>query len=149
MAYIDAVATNAGFQVTPPTVDNDSVDGILIGNFGKRPRIEFQAKATSRDILRPDGLHFPLPLKNYNDLRIEAINPRILIVLLMPEDINKWLQQTDQELLLRHCAYWKSLKDEQATPNESSVTVQLPLSNIFSSAQLLEMMENTERTGAL
>ena len=143
LSYIEAVASACGFQVVEPRVDRDSVDGILMADFGRRPRIEFQAKATSQDIRRADGLHFPLEIKNYNDLRVEAINPRILIVLLMPDDNVDWLNQTPNELALLHCAYWKCLEAEPNTQNKNTVTVHLP--EIFSSQQLTEMMQRTER----
>ena len=34
LAYIGAVAARAGYQVCEPVVDDDSVDGILIGQAG-------------------------------------------------------------------------------------------------------------------
>ncbi len=149
LSYIEAVASHAGFQVVEPKVDEDSVDGILMGDFGKRPRIEFQAKATSQNILRPDGVHFDLPVKNYEELRLETIVPRILIVMLMPDSPEDWLNQSADELCLRRCAYWRSLRDEPATSNSDSVMVRLPTEYIFDSDRLRWMMEQTERTGAL
>lgn len=149
LAYIEAVASHAGFQVVEPKVDDDSVDGILLGDFGHRPRIEFQAKATARDVVRGQNIHFPLRLKNYSDLRIEVINPRILIVLVMPESLDEWLTQTQDELCLRHCAYWLNLKGKPAVSNADNVTVQVPTANLFSSDRLISMMDATERTGAL
>ena len=149
LAYIEAVASRAGFQVEETKVDLDSVDGALKGDFGRRPRIEFQAKATARDVVRGSHVHFPLSIKNYDDLRDEAINPRILIVLVMPREIDEWVSQTQEELCLRHCAYWMSLRGEPATSNVHNITVQVPLDNVFDSAQLITMMRRTERTGAL
>jgi hypothetical protein len=58
-AYIQAVAAYAGFQVSKPDVDDDSIDGIIMSRIGKRPRIEFQLKATSQDVLKADHLAFP------------------------------------------------------------------------------------------
>ena len=78
LAYVRAVAANAGYQVTRPEMDYDSVDGLLMSDFGRRPRVEFQAKATARDLVRDGYVHYPLSVKNYDDLRIEAISPRIL-----------------------------------------------------------------------
>lgn len=52
IAYIGAVAAHAGYQVVEPPVDDDSIDGTIIGKEGRRPRIDFQAKATARDILK-------------------------------------------------------------------------------------------------
>ena len=149
IGYIESVASVAGFQVSEVTVDQDSVDGVFIGDFGLRPRIEFQAKATARDLVRGDQIHFPLSVKNYNDLRIESINPRILIVLIMPQERTQWIEQTDDEMCLRHCAYWLSLLGRPATRNTNSITVQVPMTNMLSSAQLVDMMQRTERTGAL
>ena len=149
LSYIEAVASYAGFQVEEVKVDLDSVDGTLKADFGMRPRIEFQAKATARDVVRDSHVHFPISVKNYNDLRIETINPRILIVLVMPEEVDGWVNQTDEELCLRHCAYWMSLTGELATPNIDNVTVRVPLGNMFDSDQLTAMMQRTERTGAL
>ena len=149
LSYIEAVASHAGFQVEEVRVDFDSVDGTLKADFGKRPRIEFQAKATARDVVRESNVHFPLSVKNYDDLRLEAINPRILIVLVMPESIDEWINQSDEELCLRYCAYWVSLNGRPASSNQDTITVYLPLVNVFDSAQLTRMMQNTERTGAL
>ena len=149
LAYIEAVASQAGYQVEEIMVDRDSVDGTLKADFGRRPRIDFQAKATAGDVVRQDYVHFPLPVKNYNDLRLEAINPRILIVLVMPESVDDWINQSARELCLRHCAYWMSLDGEPPTPNQNTITVRLPLGSVFNSVQLMDMMQTAERTGAL
>lgn len=149
LSYIEAVASHAGYWVDEPKLDYDSVDGSLKADFGKRPRIEFQAKATSQDIVRGNCIHFPLPLKTYNDLRDDAINPRILIVLIMPQPTDEWLEQTQSALCIRKCAYWMSLKGCPETSNTSSVTVRLPLSNVFNVEQLTDMMQKTESTGAV
>lgn len=149
LAYIRAVAAIAGFQVTKPDLDFDSVDGILIADYGLRPRIEFQAKATTRDVIKQDHIHYPLSVKNYNDLRIEAINPRILIVLILPKESSTWIKQTSDELCIRRCAYWVSLKGLPTVQNVSNVTVQIPLANVLDSPQVAKMMESTEKRGEL
>ena len=140
LAYIRAVAAEAGYQVTRPEPDIDSVDGVLMASFGRRPRIDFQAKATAQDILREDSLHFPIPVKNYNELRADTRTPRILIVVLMPREEHQWLSQTEDELCLRRCAYWLSLEGRLPVPNKSSVSIKIPTTNIFSRTQLCELM---------
>ena len=149
LSYIEAVASHAGFQVVEPKVDHDSVDGTLTADFGRRPRIDFQAKATARDVVREDHIAFPLPVKNYDDLRLEAINPRILIVLLMPQEDRDWIAQTADELCLRHCAYWASLLGRPAVPNISTVTVHVPMTSVLDHDQLVDMMQETEQRGDL
>ena len=145
LAYIRAVAADAGYQVTRPELDTDSVDGILMTDSGRRARIEFQAKATARDVVRESHIHFPLSVKNYNDLRVETINPRILIVLIMPKETQEWINQTIDELCLRHCAYWMSLRGQPATLNTDNITIRLPLTNMLNCNQLAGMMKKTER----
>ena len=39
LSYIRAMAAQAGYQITRPELDNDSVDGTLIADFGRRPRL--------------------------------------------------------------------------------------------------------------
>ena len=149
LAYISAVASQAGVKVDEVNVDDDSVDGVLSARFGRRPKIEFQAKASARNLARNGGVHFPLSVKNYEDLRLEAINPRILIVLLMPDAPDDWITQTDDALCMRRCAYWMSILGSPETSNDDSVTVRLPMTNMFDKDSLIEMMLNTERRGAI
>ncbi len=149
LAYIDAVASQAGYQIVEPIVDDDSVDGILLGDFGSRPRIDFQAKATSRDVLRESQLSYPLSIKNYDDLRADTRTPRILIVVLLHQDNSQWLNQTEAELCLRHCAYWISLAGQPIRRNTHNVTIHIPVANMFSSEQLSDLMEKAERGDSL
>ncbi len=144
LAYIRAVAASAGYQMVRPEPDTDSLDGILMSDFGSRPRIEFQAKATAQDIVRSGNLHFPLPIKNYNELRNSTRTPRILIVVLMPRDPNQWVNQTEEELCLRRCGYWVSLEGRSTVTNTSNITVRLPLSNMFNGPQLHALMNKVK-----
>ncbi len=149
LAYIEAVAAQTGFHVEEVKVDRDSIDGTLMADFGKRPRIEFQAKATAQDVINEDHIHFPLPAKNYRDLIEETINPRILIVAVVPTEVNLWVNQTQDELCMRHSAYWLSLAGKPPSSNKTSVTVRLPLANMFNRGQLVDLMRNAERRGEL
>ena len=144
LVVVRAVAADAGFQVVRPEPDIDSVDGVLMASFGRRPRIEFQAKSTSRNIVNGDRLRFPLPVKNYDELRIASWTPRILIVALMPNDSELWLKQTDDELCLHSSAYWLSLSGMPERSNVASVTVTIPTANVFDRAQLDALMYRAE-----
>ena len=145
LAYINAVAAHAGYQLVEPPVDRDSIDGVVMGEFGRRPRIEFQAKATARNMVQGEHIAFPLPIKNYDDLRADVQTPRILIVVLMPNEETEWLAQSDDQLCLRYCGYWLSLANRFAVANSNNVTVHIPLANTFSSSQLSDLMGKVER----
>ena len=148
-AYVKGIAARAGFKVARPIPDTDSVDGILMSDQGRRPRVDFQAKSTTRDLLHTDSIHFPLPVKNYNELRADTMVPRILVVLLMPADAEEWLTQSAEELCLRHCAYWLSLEGWPTTTNPSNITVSVPAANVFSVEQLTDLMGKIERGESL
>ena len=143
LAHIRAVAAQAGYQVTRDETDT-GLDGTLKGDGPGRPRMEFQAKSTSLDIRRGDHLHYPLPVGNYDTLRdTNAILPSILIVVLIPPDESAWTTQTTEQLCLRHCAYWLSLEGQPPVSNTTSITVHVPVVNVFNSDQLHMLMNQS------
>jgi hypothetical protein len=146
LAYVGVIAAHAGFKlVEPGPPDKDSIDGILLSDEGRRPRIEIQAKATSQGILRDEHVVFPLPVKNYDDLRAETITPRLLVVLVLPGREPGWLLQTERELRLRRCGYWMSLSGQPPTTNTSTVTVRIPRRQVFGSAALRALMQRADQ----
>jgi hypothetical protein len=135
-AYVRAVASVAGFTLAKPKVDDDSIDLMIAQRGGagtvRSPRLELQLKCTERDIINNGNLHFPLKLKNYDDLRVhDVLVPRILVVLYVPDNLADWIEHTEQQMLMRHCAYWVSLRGLPATKNTTNVTVQIPQANLF------------------
>ncbi len=108
----------------------------------RSPMMEVQLKATQQgDTLREKHMGFPLPIKNFNDLRLNSMMPRLLIVLLLPADPAHWLETSEECMISRHCAYWVSLRGMAETDNTSSVTVFLPRSQRLSVEGLREPME--------
>lgn len=117
LAYSRAVAAVAGFATSVPTPDNDSIDLILHkkspheedeeDNLIVAPQVAIQVKCTAREVIRNNALHFPLKIKNYNDLRKQKVLvPRILLVHCIPADMSDWLRHSEDDMLLRHCSYW-------------------------------------------
>lgn len=149
LAYVSAVAARAGFQVVEPRIDFDSVDGILMGDEGRRPRIDFQAKATSREVLKEEHVAFPLPLKNYNDLRADVVVPRLLVVIVLPDDESDWLHHSEEALVLRKCGYWLSLAGFPESDNRTHITVHLPRAQPFDPTQLSALMDRMQKGKAL
>jgi hypothetical protein len=80
-------------------------------------------------------------------LRIDPFVPRILVVVLVPENIENWIQQSEEEMCTRHCAYWVSLLGMPATRNTTSVTVELPRRNLFTVEALESMMQRISQRG--
>jgi Domain of unknown function (DUF4365) len=87
-------------------------------------------------------IKYKLSRKNYDDLRGDDFAaPRYLAVLLVPAELEAWIAHNDEHIALFNNCYWLSLKDAEATDNEDSVTVYVPLTQRLTSAKLLEMMD--------
>ena len=148
LVYAQAVAARAGYVTEVPSMDRDSVDLCIRAGGRMRPLLDLQLKATV-NLERPrDGfLHFPLGIKNYNDLRIEVQILRLLVVLDLPEDEQQWMTITENELIIRHRAYWLNLQGYEETANQSSVTVRIPEENLFNVESLRTLMEQSREGG--
>lgn len=152
IAYLRAVAAAANLKTSKEEIDDDSID-ITLGRTGgggmlRSPKCDVQLKATSQDVVSGDHIHFPLPRKNYDDLRSTNVcTPRILVVLLLPTDSSEWLAQDHEALCMRRCAYWYSLRGLTATPNETNVTVRIPRSQMFTKDALVGIMDRIGNGG--
>ncbi len=147
LAYIHAVAACAGYQFELPSSQRDGIDGFITSDVGLSPIIQFQAKSSARDLLREDGVHFPLPIMNFRTLRKETSNRRILIVVMLPEDPAEWMMRDRERLCLKGSGYWKCLRDEPESQNIETVSVLLPSENPFDVDQLRKMMRQDEDGG--
>jgi hypothetical protein len=130
-AYVKAIASVAGYATSEQVPDKTSVDITFHSQQGRCIPIEAQLKASSReDIILENMIHFPLKIKNYNDLRADSYCPRILIVLILPYGFDecpvKWINQSSDNLALMKCAYWQSLAGMSDTTNTESVTIKIP-----------------------
>jgi hypothetical protein len=147
VALIHAVASVAGYcMLGPPQVDDDSVDLALgatrkHGSKRRAPRVDVQVKCTETDDGAGDTLAYPLPMKNYDDLRMEGLHvPHILVVLCVPTDLDQWLHETAEQTALRRVAYWRSLRGEPAVPNDATKAVHIPRVQRFTVAALKAIM---------
>jgi Domain of unknown function (DUF4365) len=111
----------------------------------RRPRLDVQMKCTSTDVLNNDFIAYPLSIKNYEELRADnPWEPIILVVVLVPENPEEWLRQSEAELCLKRCGYWLSLRGQPATQNQTTVTVYLPRQNLFTADALINIMQRLE-----
>jgi len=78
-----------------------------------RVDIKIQLKASIKPPF-DDGDSFSYFLsgtQQYDDLRREThASPRILAVLFLPPKVEDWLTHSHEQLVLRKCAYWVSLR---------------------------------------
>jgi hypothetical protein len=152
-AYVRAVAHAAGFfaQEANRTFDGDGVDLTLLARSPegtvRSPRLDLQLKATAAPVTE-DPFAFDLPVKNYDELRSESLQvPRILVVVVVPEDAASWVSATEDSLLLRHCGYWMSLRGAAATENKATIRIQIQRSDCFHVPQVTSIMERIRQGG--
>lgn len=143
-AYVQAIAARAGFAVSTPSVDDDSIDLCISSRGYRRPRVETQLKSTTV----PAGdshIAFSLRRKNYDDLRtLDVIVPRILVVVLMPADVDACLEQSDEALVVRCAGCWTSVRGCPER-DQQHITVHIPKSQRFDAENLSGLMDTIAR----
>jgi hypothetical protein len=150
-AYVQAVAACAGFAWSVPSVDDDSIDFCLHqtggGGTARSPRLELQLKCKAADTPAEPTFPHSLKLKNYNDLRDTVFVPRILVVVLVPDNVADWLVHTEAQLAVRRCGYWLSLRGLPASNNDTGQTVTMQKTQQFSVEALQQIMNRIGQGG--
>jgi len=151
-AYVHAIAAAGGYRILTYDIDDDGVDLGLAGRNGdgqaKSPQIDLQLKCTADDTCRNANLIFPLEMKNYETLRDKYLVPRILVVVVVPSDIEEWLLHDPEFLAICKCGYWYSLRGFPSLPNTSTSTLEIPKKQAFTVNALHELMGVVATGGA-
>ncbi len=145
-AVVSAVAAAAGVGATIPSYDQNSRDVLFTGEETEdtpAPELSAQLKCTSGVKLEGGDFSFHLRIKDYNRLRMTgSYIPRILIVVVVPGDPADWLLATSpDQIALRRCAYWRNLAGMPATPNTSTISINMSTSDVFDVKALLSNLK--------
>lgn len=144
-AYVRAVAASARCKVGRYENDTDS-DDLLIRRPGSFKNLWLQLKTTAVPVWRSGELLFDLSVKNYEDLRVSALNyePGILVVTVVPTSTQRWLTHSHQSLIYRHCSYWLFLGGFPPTTNHTKERVRVPGTQVFDAMQLQGIMDRLD-----
>ncbi len=153
-AYVRAVVAKAGYNIARSDKDfglDGTIKDIQVRNnrfyetgFG----IEYQLKSSSNVYFEDDQIVYDLESNNYNDLATwSGTNPGILMLLVLPNDENEWLDFTKDRLKIRRCAWWCSLEGSLPTDNIATKRIRIPQGQVFS-PESLEAMMHTVRGGS-
>jgi len=146
VAYLAAVTGRAGYQISNLDIDKQSIDATVRPITGRKLSVDFQLKATSANCIRELDIVFDLPVNNYDHLRDEKCTAlHYLMVLVLPQAEETWLNQNEQRLLMNSCAYWLDLRGKEPIPNKETVRVFIPRSQILDSAALWAIMGAADR----
>ncbi|MET9293867.1 DUF4365 domain-containing protein [Streptomyces sp. NPDC003077] len=104
----------------------------------KQPKIVAQVKCWSRPghvKADEDHWHYPLRVRNFNLLSgRDWYDPRFLFLVVVPEDMNQWIDVDHEGLLLRYAAYWACFHDcapLEGRHQDSKVPVVVPKANLL------------------
>jgi hypothetical protein len=105
-AYIHAIAARCGLGCSFHEFDY-GIDLTIheIERVGTRYResgfaLDVQAKSTTSALATPDRVRYDMEVRAYDDLRqVNAGTPRILVLLVLPEDEGTWTEQQEDYLL--------------------------------------------------
>nr|WP_169746803.1 DUF4365 domain-containing protein [Demequina gelatinilytica] len=145
-----AVAAAAGCNVWTSSFD-DGVDMLLEH---KRPgqkecRIQLQLKATSSEkMITSTSVSAYMSEKRWDEFRDpDPYEPRIVVVMALPDDQGEWAFATHDAFELRHCAYWVNIAGEPAASSSRPI-VTAPRANVFDDVAVCKMMAKIRAGGA-
>jgi hypothetical protein len=147
-AYVRAVAAQAGVLCSAHEQDfgiDMSLRAVEVRGreyWDTGPQFDLQVKSTTQALIRDTSIVHDLEVRAYNILRETVMRrPRILVLLVLPEDENLWLSQSPDELIVRRCAYWTSLRGAEPTTSHTTVRISIPAENLFSVEAIRAIME--------
>jgi hypothetical protein len=142
LAVLHATCAKAGFgfSISPRIQDNWGWDAqadvfermdpaSTLVDFG----LKFQVKATRQQLTFVDRRYsFPIEVAHYNRLRMAGVSdkPTYLVIFQMPADEHEWVHCTPEQLVLRRCLRWVSLRGAEETA-QATITVYLPESHVL------------------
>ena len=126
-AYAHAVAAGAGYTTATYDYDRHGIDLLIQAGGDFSPALGLQLKATvNLKSLDHEWFSFQLEARYYEALRRPSQTPKLLVVLDMPRvEEADWISVTVEELIVRRCAYWHSLKGCPER-SQSKPTIRIP-----------------------
>lgn len=147
-AYVQAVAGKAGliFSIRNHDYGFDGTFHEVANINGRRIetgyKIDYQLKATKNWSLDNGSVVYDMEAKTHKDLVERANRPHatqsILVLLCLPENIDHWVEQTENELFLRRCCYWEFLKGNSTT-NKAKQRIRISRAQQLTPAAIMDM----------
>lgn len=155
-AYLRAVAAQAGANIAIPEhdygIDITMTEVVERNDNGKTRYVDWndfkiQLKCSVSVTIETETIVYDLEAHTYNDLVGEPNTPRILVLLHVPREEADWLTLTEEQLVIRHCAYWISLRGQAPTANAAQQRIRIPFTQRFTSDTVQEIFERLRAGG--
>ena len=148
-SYLHAVVSKAGGGCvqTGKTEDDMGIDAKISfkGEFSRKPlysafNIDVQLKSSRQKLAESDeNISYSLKKKQYDKYTSRSSHESILVLFCLPDAPELWLAHSEEELILRKCAYWTSLKGAPPCKNDS-ITIHFPKRNVFDVEHLHQIL---------
>lgn len=150
-AYVQAVAALAGVGTSKP--DPDYGIDLSLRNIERRGsrrmdgrlQLDLQLRSTTRGNVSETIVSYDLDVRTHEFLREKSLIRCVLIVLVLPDDETIWLSQSPDELIVRHCVYWISLRGVEPAMATSSVRIAIPRVQVFSVQAVRAIMDRLQQ----
>ena len=153
-AYLGAIAAAAGCELAKPDPDPglDWTIGLKSATHKKirTPKIDVALKSTYQTMPNDCGeFSFTLENAHLEILAEEALYyPRLLIVMLLPRDVDSWVWSKTNWMVLRHSMYWVNLRGKPIT-GDKKTNVRVPYSQRFDALELCRILYKLGAGGSI
>ena len=158
-AYVQAIVGHTGMACAVHEYDYGidlTVREVTVRTSSRRPgkkryvssgfALDIQIKSTTEAEVDDEVVKYDLDIEAYHDLRETDVGtPRILVLLVLPDEGQDPILQNEESLRLSRCCYWASLRGAREVPNTRSRQVKLPRRNVFSVDGLRAIFDRIRR----
>ncbi|MDV8008636.1 DUF4365 domain-containing protein [Rhodococcus sp. IEGM 1318] len=144
-AYLGAIAAAAGCEMAKPDPDPglDWTIGLKSKAHTKirTPKIDVALKSTYQTGPNDSG-EFSFTLENpHFEILAEPLllAPRLLIVMLLPREVDSWVWSRTNWMVMRHSMYWVNLKGRSVSGRHKT-NVRVPYSQRFDAMELCRIL---------
>lgn len=154
--YVRALASAAGLLTYDFDLDHDGIDlgirfpGRLHGVAS--PGVEVQIKSSSQSRVKPSASEWNFTGLNevqFNRLAGDDFTvPRLLILVRVPAESSAYVEFRTEGMLLRHLAYYCSLRDEkpiERPDRNRRRSVRVPTANVLTIRSLLDLVRAVQQ----
>lgn len=156
-AYVFAVSARAGMNVSFSQSHDYTIDGHIHEVCRSHGRyvesgiaLDFQLKASKRCVDDGNFIKYDFDADTYNYLRTRTdqkhTTPVVLLLLVLPQDENEWLNVSQEALILKKACYWAKITGN-FTQNSSTTRIEIPKSQLFDVSAVTEIFANINDTG--
>nr|WP_202443419.1 DUF4365 domain-containing protein [Streptomyces sp. SID8375] len=136
-AYVHALASQGGYTVGEWNVDKDGVD-VTLRDRGLM--VDFQLKCTQSPRVVRGGYSFDLDIETYDKLRsTERSAPGHLVLLVVPPNLELWVTQHSDSVVLACHGYWACLHGRDSVASRATTAISLPEEQQLSAKSMRSM----------